>query len=151
MAVRYPLRPRPVNMRYWAITSLPGREKFREVGLEKRRDEPARSRIHVQRNVQAALTLQPVERVGDLCERLVAAIERGAEDRDHPDRVLVAPGDRLLRAEVKALALHRDQPWFNVPVAAELLPADLDVGAHHEIRVIGRFAGVTHTPAPAPP
>ena len=77
-------------------------------------------------------------------DRLVAAVERRSEDRDHADRVLVAVRDRLLGVEVVAVALHRHQPRLDVPVAAELLPADLDVDAGDEVRPVGRLAGGAH-------
>ena len=49
------------------------------------------------RHVDAPLGLQRVQGVGDLLDRLVAAVERRAEDRHHADRVLVALGDGALR------------------------------------------------------
>ena len=42
---------------------------------------------------------------------------------------------------MEPLALHRGQPRLDVPVAAELLPADLHVGAHHQVGAIGRLPG----------
>src|SRR6185437_7268334 len=48
------------------------------------------------------------------------------------------------------IALHGDQARLDVPVAAELVPADLDVDAHHEVGTIGRLAGRAHALAPAP-
>ena len=102
------------------------------------------------RYVGSARGRQAVERGADLGDRLVAAIERRSEDRDDPDRVLVAHRGRLLGAEVEAVALHRHEPRLDFPVAAELLPAHLDVHAGHEVRSVGRLAGRTHPLAPAP-
>ena len=121
-----------------------------EVGLDERRHEPARGRVDVERDVQTLVGLELVERAGDLLDRLVAAVERRAENRDDADRVLVALRHGLLGAEVVALALHRHQPRLDLPVAAELLPAHLDVGAHHQIRLVRRLAGFSHPLAPAP-
>ena len=85
--------------------------------------------------------LQVVERGADLGDRLVAAVERRAEDRDDADRVLVAVLHRLLGGQVEAVALHRHEPRLDVPVVGELLPADLDVDAHDEVRLVDRLAG----------
>ena len=60
---------------------------------------------------------------------------------DHPDRVLVAELDRLRRREMEAVALHRDEAHLDVPVVGELLPADLDVDPHHDVRPVGGLAG----------
>ena len=48
--------------------------------------------------------------------------------------------DRLLGREGEAVALHRHEPHLDVPVVGELLPADLDVDAHDEVRLVGRLA-----------
>ena len=48
--------------------------------------------------------------------------------------------DRLLGREVEAVALHRHETHLDVPVVGELLPADLDVDPHHEVRLVGRLA-----------
>ena len=87
-----------------------------------------------------SLALELVERGGDLGDRLVAAVEGRAEDGGDADRVLVAARGRLGGAEVEAVALHRHQARLDVPVAAELLPAHLDVGAGDEVRPVGRAA-----------
>ena len=81
-----------------------------------------------------------VERVADLLDRLVRAVEGRAEDRDDADRVLVAELHRLLGGEVEAVALHRHEAHLDVPVVGELLPADLDVDAHDDVRLVGRLA-----------
>ena len=100
-------------------------------------------------HVDAGLLLEFVERGADLLDRLVRAFESRAEDRDDPDRVLVAERNGFLRREMKAVALHRHQPHLDVPVVRELLPADLDVDPHHEVRPICRLArrGATLLPA----
>ena len=91
-------------------------------------------------DVEPALLLEGVERVADLLDRLVRTVEGRAEDRDDADRVLVAPRDRLLGRQDEAIALHRHETHLDVPVVRELLPADLDVDAHHEVRLVGRLA-----------
>src|SRR5665647_3433915 len=69
---------------------------------------------------------QLIERGADVGDRFVAAVERRTQDRHNPDGVLIAVGHGLFRVEMKTLTAHRHDPRFNVPVAAELLPADLD-------------------------
>ena len=93
------------------------------------------------RHVDPRSLLQVVERGADLLHRLVRAVEGRAEDRDDADRVLVAPLDRLLGGEVEAVAFHRDEAHLDVPVVRELLPADLDVDPHDEIRLVRGPAG----------
>ena len=86
------------------------------------------------------LGLQLVERGADVGDGLVAAVEGRPEHRDDADGVLVAALHRLFGVEVVALALHRREAGLDVPVAAELLPADLDVGAHHHVGLVGGLA-----------
>src|SRR5438046_9591979 len=80
---------------------------------------------------------------------LVGAVEGRAEDGDDADRVLVAELHRLLGGEVEAVSLHRDEPHLDVPVLGELLPADLDVDPHDEVRAISWLAGVCAAFPPA--
>src|SRR5689334_19853630 len=89
-------------------------------------------------NVQAGL----VQGGADLGDRFVAAVESGPEDRDHADGVLVAAGHGFGGGEVQAVAVHGDQAGFDVPVVGELLPADLDVDAHDQVRAAGAAAGL---------
>ena len=72
---------------------------------------------------------------------------RGSRPRRSCSRRTARPP---LGAEVVALALHRHQPRLHVPVAAELLPAHLDVDAHHQVGPVGGLAGGLHPLAPAP-
>jgi len=46
-----------------------------EIGLQERRDEPARGSVDVQRHVEPGARLQVVECSGNLLDRLVAAVE----------------------------------------------------------------------------
>ena len=111
-----------------------------ELGVDERRDERAGRAVDVDRDVEAGPLLQLVERLADLLDRLVRALEGRAENRDDADRVLVAELDGLLGGEVEAVALHRDEAHLHVPVVRELLPADLDVDAHHDVGPVGRLA-----------
>jgi hypothetical protein len=90
-------------------------------------------------DVDTRLLLEGVERVADLLHRLVGAVEGGAEDRDDPDRALVAELHRLLGREVEASALHGHEAHLDVPVVGELLPTHLDVDPHDQIRLVGRL------------
>src|SRR5947209_15139778 len=96
------------------------------------------------RDVETSILLELIESRHDRLYRLVAAVERGAEDRDDADRALVALRDRLLRAEVEAISVHRHEPRLDIPIAAELVPAHLHVDAHHEVGPIRRLAGRAH-------
>src|SRR4029453_3553075 len=93
------------------------------------------------RDIDSGPLLEVVERFTDLLDGLVRTVERRAEDRDDADRVLVAERDRFLGREVVTLTFHRHEPHLDVPVVRELLPADLDVDPHHEIRTSSRLTG----------
>ena len=56
----------------------------------------------------------------------------------------------LRRRQVRTIGPHRDQAGLDVEVAAKLLPADLDVGTHDEIRSLGRQPGEKAPLPPAP-
>ena len=101
------------------------------------------------RDVESLLVLQAVERRRDVAHGLVDAVERRSEDRHHADRVLVAVRRRALRRQACAARADRDEPRLDVPVPAELLPADLDVGPHDEVRPVVREARRTPPLRPA--
>ena len=60
-----------------------------QIRLGERRHEPARRAVHVHRNIRAPAGRQLVEGSADLGDRLVAAVERRAENGHDTDRVLV--------------------------------------------------------------
>ena len=109
-----------------------------EVRIDERGDEAARRRIDVHRDVEPGLGLVAIERRADVRHGLVGPVERRAEHRDDADRVLVAVADGPGCGHVVLLALHGDEPWLDLPVPAELLPAHLDVGAHHHVGPVRR-------------
>ena len=59
-------------------------------------------------------------------------------------------GGCLLRIQVGTTGFKRHPPRLDVPVPTELLPADLDVRAHHEVWVVYRPAGCPPAFTPAP-
>ena len=65
-------------------------------------------------------------------------VERRPEDRDDADGVLVAELQGLVGVELQPSRLDGGVPRLHVPVPAELLPHDLDVDAHHQVRFVGR-------------
>ena len=121
-----------------------------EIGVDERRDEPTRRAVDVHRDVEVRVRLEPVQRRADVGDRFVRTVERGSEHRDDTDRVLVAVLDGLLGGEVVRVALHRRQAHLDFPVAAELLPADLDVRPHHHVRRVARLPGRLLARPPAP-
>src|SRR5207248_11420751 len=98
-------------------------------------------------DVRAPAGGEGVQGIGDVEHRLVGAVEGGAKDRHDADGVLVAVGDGRLGGEVGGRA-DRHQPGLDVPVPAELLPYDLDVGPHDQVGPVGR--GPRGDPAPSP-
>ena len=120
-----------------------------EIGLQEGRDHAARCPVDVDRDVQAGVGLDPVERLGDLGDRLVHARVGDAHDRDDADGVLV---DVLLEFEaVEHLVLVGDRhvARLDVPVVAELLPAHLDGAGEDEVRLLGRLARRAPSELPA--
>jgi hypothetical protein len=104
-----------------------------ELGFEKRRDESAGGGVDVYGHVQAALLRQPVQGRRDLGHRFVGAVEGGAEHSHHANGVLIARPDGALGHEVRRTMSDRYQSRLHLPVAAEFLPTDLDVGPHDQV------------------
>ncbi len=102
--------------------------------MQERDDEAAAGRVDVHGHVQSAVGGQLVQGGADLADRFELTGERGAEDRDHADGVLVDVLQHLLGGDDVAALLHRQVPRLDVEVAAELLPHHLHVGAHHQVR-----------------
>ena len=76
--------------------------------------------------------------------------EGGAEHGGHGDRVLVDVRLHVLGADRVLVGRERDDARFDVEVAAELLPHDVDVAAEDEVGAIGRLAGGLAALAPLP-
>jgi hypothetical protein len=62
----------------------------------------------------------------------------GAEDGGDADRVRVEVRLHVLGADRVLVFLQRDDPRFDIEVAAELLPHHVDVSSEHEIRSLRR-------------
>jgi hypothetical protein len=107
-----------------------------QVGVDEGRDKGTGGAVDVDRDVDPLTLLEVVERCADLLHRLVRTVEGRAEHRDDTDRVLVAEFHRFFRGEVEAVSVHRDEPHLDVPVLRELLPADLHIDAHDEVRTV---------------
>lgn len=81
-----------------------------------------------------------VEGPTDLLDRLVGSVECRAQDGKNADRVLVAKLDGLFGSEMEAVAFHRHLAHFNIPVVAELFPADLRIDAHYHVGFVDGFS-----------
>lgn len=88
------------------------------------------------------LGLDPVEFGGHLGDGLVVAGVGDAEDGDDPDGVLVDVLGELVGPQARGVGLDRDLAQFDVEVAGELLPADLDRPAHEVGPVGGEALGL---------
>ena len=64
--------------------------------------------------------------------------ERGAEDADDADRVLVEVRRHVVGADRVLVLRERDDPRLDVEVAAELLPHHVDVAAEDEVGPVRR-------------
>ncbi len=112
------------------------------VGVEEGGDEAAAGPVHVDRDVPAVLGLDPVEFRCDLGDGLVVAGVGDADDGDDADGVLVDVLGELMGAQAGGVGLERDRAQFDVEVAGELLPADLDGPAHQVGPVDGEALGL---------
>jgi hypothetical protein len=110
-----------------------------QLRLHEGREESAAGSVDVDGDVEPGLGLQLVQRHADLVDRLELQGERDAEGNDHADGVFIAALEHFFRGEQQALAFHGNFADFDVEVAAELVPADLD-RAHDEVRSVDGFA-----------
>ncbi len=115
-----------------------------------RGEKSAAGAIDMDRDVEAGVRLQPVEGLSDRRDRLVLAGEGDAEGGNDADGVLVATRDRLLGGHQEPPRGHRDLAKLDVPVARELVPADLH-RAGDEIGAVGGFSGGLACSLPAAP
>jgi hypothetical protein len=137
--------PRGVDRRHPRHPEVP--LQFR---LQERGDKSTRCSVDVHWDVETPLGQQPVKRLADLQDRLVAAVHGRAHDRDHADGVLVALGRGFCAAQVQASRHHRHVVRLDLPVPAELLPADLHVRAHDQVRLARVEARRLAPGSPAP-
>ena len=101
-------------------------------GCDEGREEGAAGSVDVDGDVEPGLGLQLVKRHADLVYRLELQSERDTECDDYADGVFVAALDHFFRREQEAFAFHGHFADFDIEVAAELVPADLD-RAHDEV------------------
>ena len=120
-----------------------------QVGLGERRQEGAAGAVDVDGDVQAGFGLELVEGEADGVDWFKLEGEGDAERDDDSDGVFVAAFEDFFGGEEQSVAFHGDFADFDVEVAAELVPADLD-GAHDEIRRFDGLAGGALTLAPVP-
>ena len=121
---------------------------FQSGGAEGRQ-KAAAGAVDMDRNVEPRGRLELIERVGDRLDRLIAAVERDPQRGHHADGVLVAAGEHFLRRHEQTVFFHRDFAQLDVPVARELVPADLDRTAN-QVRPVGGLARGPAFLAPAP-
>ena len=87
--------------------------------------EAAAGAVHVDRYVQPGLALQLVKRLGHCRHGLVASGKGDPQGGHHADGVLVAQFEHFLRGHQQAVPIHGNFPVLHIPVAGELVPADL--------------------------
>ncbi len=108
--------------------------------VEERRDHRAGRAVDMHGDVGAGRGLVAVQGHADVRDGLVGTVVRGTEDRHDADGVVVAVRGERVRREVVAARLHRDVTRLHLEVVGELLPAHLDVRAHHDVRSRGVLA-----------
>ncbi len=120
-----------------------------QIRFDERRGKPARCGIDMHGNIEVGLKLELVQSRRDFGHRLVVAGERDAERWRDADGIFVGPLHHLLRCHPAPVAFKRDFPQFNVEIAGEFVPTNLD-GAGDNVRSSGRFSGGDHPLAPFP-
>ena len=104
--------------------------------LDKGRQETPARPVHMDRDVESRLSLQLVEGYADLVHRLVLEGERNPKCHDNADSIFVAAFQNFLWSEQEPIAFHGNFADFDVEVATEFVPADLN-RPHHKVRDIG--------------
>ena len=104
----------------------------------------------MQRDLESARGIVVRQRVVNGPDRFVFAGERGSENRNNADGVLIQRADDLLRRDRVPTGGHWKVPRLDIPVLAKLLPHDLDVRAEDEVRLLCVRRANTTTRAPAP-
>ena len=94
----------------------------------------------MERYVEPFLVPDPHQQVVDPGDVVGVAGEGGAEDGGDADRVLVDVGLDVLRPDHVLVLAQADDPRFDVEVAAELFPDDVDVAAEDEVRLLDSLA-----------
>ncbi|CAN5139405.1 hypothetical protein BH20ACT22_BH20ACT22_01820 [soil metagenome] len=121
-----------------------------QIRVKKGGYKSAGSRINVDRHVDPSVILQTIKCSRDLLHRFVTAVKRRSKDSDDPDCILVASRYRRTGSEVCLAIRDRYLSRLDIPVTAKLVPADLHVRSHHEIRSFRRSAGHPGPFAPSP-
>ena len=111
-----------------------------EIGIVEGGEKAAAGGVDMHGNVQARIGLQLVQRLTDLGHGFVLAGVGHAQGRHHADGVFVAPGQGFRRAHDEPILFHGDFAQFDIPVAGELVPADLHRAAD-QIGLVHGFAG----------
>src|SRR5258708_2937830 len=106
--------------------------------------------MNMERNMQTFLALQVVQSGTDLFDWFVATIKCATQDGDNANGILVAELDCFFGIQMIAMGLDRNKAWLNLPVASKFVPADLDIGSHHQIWFVSWFALCSHALTPAP-
>ena len=120
-----------------------------DIGVEERRDKATAGGIDVDRDVEASFSLQLVERIAHLLDRLELTGKRQTEGGNDADGVLVAALEHLFGVHRDALGFHGNFAELDVPVTSEFMPANLD-GAADQIGPVDGLAVGSATVAPAP-
>ena len=120
-----------------------------ELRRAERRQESAAGPVHVNRDVQPGVLLQLVQGVRHRLHRLEGAGKRDPQRGHDADGVLVTALQDLLGGHQKAILLHGNLAQLDVPVAGELVPADLHRPGDH-VRLVHGFSGGPHLLPPAP-
>ena len=96
-----------------------------ELGLDERGDHGAGRAVDVDADRHLGRLVVLGQSGVDALDVIVAAGVGDAEQGDDADGVVIDEGHARLRGHVQVLGVHGDQTHLDVPVAAELLPADL--------------------------
>ncbi len=108
--------------------------------IQERRDECAARGIDVQGNIQPLLTLERDQCVIDLVDGIVLERVRRAEDADGTDRVFVHPVHHFVGGNREAVRVQGNQALLDLEIVGALVPHQVYVITHDDIRTVMRFA-----------
>ena len=121
-----------------------------QIWLQKGRNKAAAGSIYVNRNVESGLLLQAIKCGTQLDHIFIVTCKSAAQHRNDANGVLVTSGGSALRVGGHLISLEGHLPGFHVPIAGKFMPADLGVGARHQVWLVSSVAQLAHPLAPTP-
>ncbi len=114
-----------------------------------RSKETAAGSIYMDVNADAGLVFIIIQGLGNFRRQFISTRIGHSERGNHNDGVLINLFQHPVNIHLPFSGRHRDFTHFNIPIAAELVPADLDRAAY-QVGLVNGFAGGFPAGSPAP-